>query len=235
MCDFASRPLERWQKRVHLQIPICKCVLQRGSVNRNESCFISHSWNVLLKLLMLLTNLAVSWNTLEMCCCLLKRLKLVMLLKLLKRFWNPCRRASGNFASLSVRARRFKSFKSSWNVLLKLLTTLAVSWNTLEMCCYLLKRLKLVMLLKLLKRFWNPCRRASGNFASLSVRARRFKSFKSSWNVLLKLLTTLAISWNTLEMCCCLLKRLKRLMLLKLLKWFAGSHGMIYRTLHALR
>ena len=58
-------------------------------------------------------------------------------------------------------------------MLLKLLLSLAISWNTLEMCCYLLKLLMLLTCLKLFQRkhdwmrqFTGPCRME--NYSSLA-------------------------------------------------------------------
>jgi len=135
----------KWELQRH---HCCRCThLPTGLTNTIESCFVSHSIkNVLLKLLKLLTTLAISWNTLEMCCCLLKRLKLLMLLKPLK--WNWCCHQWGAPARISKLIQIIlKSIRPCWKMLLKLLKllmTLAISWNTLEMCCCLLKRLKLL-------------------------------------------------------------------------------------------
>ena len=97
-----------------------------------------------------------SWNA----WCLLLSLEMLLKCVATSIFWNcwKCWHSWNTWNSKTilklVRAcapNRNLSFKHSWNMLLKLLKCLAlltISWNALEMCCYLLK---LLMLLKCLK------------------------------------------------------------------------------------
>jgi len=104
------------------------CALQ-GRVNFAhviQSCMISHSWNMLLKLLKLLLSLAISWNALEMCCYLLKLLKLLTLLKRLKR------------NALSSESAPAGISKSIWILNSTLLKRALETLETLAISCYLL-------------------------------------------------------------------------------------------------
>ena len=75
-------------------------------------------------------SLAVSWNTLEMCCCLLKRLKCLKLLKLLKC---PARK------DLSAKPALIRFRNSIAGMPLKLLKRALETLETLDKSCYLLK------------------------------------------------------------------------------------------------
>ena len=106
-----------------------------------------NSWNycyLLLSLEMLLKCVAVSWNSWNSWCS-----------------WNAWYAWNGNhWQHWAARAcfphaskNRIGVFKIEWEfqeLLKPSLETLAISWNTLEMCCYLLK---LLILLKCLKLF----------------------------------------------------------------------------------
>jgi len=101
-----------------------------------QSCVVSHSWNMLLKLLI---PLATSWNALEMRCYLLKRLKPLMLLKrliLLKPFESV---AGAPIDRWSTHTGRFKSFKSTPAVSRVSRALLKRAIETLAASCYLLK------------------------------------------------------------------------------------------------
>jgi len=116
-----------------------KNCLQQDPAKIIQSCVISHSWNMLLKLLL---SLETSWNALKTSCYLLK------LLKCAWNSWNPwnssnarhaiikCKTPFNSILKLERRPMLFKLLKRSWNSchLLKplemCLKWVDVSWNS---------------------------------------------------------------------------------------------------------
>jgi len=104
---------------------------------------------------------------------------------------------------------RFQScvISHSWNVLLKHLTSLEMSWNALEICCYLLKCFKLLNAWNAWDHFETArivfvlcCHRVE-TCAQRVSRALEMCSWNTcnSLKPLEKLLKCIAISWNALN------------------------------------